>query len=87
MHIQVKLFATLAERAALTSWGQQAGIRVGHAFDMDLVDGSGVSGLIERLALPLDEIKVAFVNGRARPLAWRLHDGDEVGIFPPIGGG
>ncbi len=87
IHVSVKLFATLAERAALTTWGRQAGICAGRAFDRELTAGGCVRDLIERLALVPDEIKVAFVNGRARPLDWQLQDGDEVGIFPPIGGG
>jgi len=39
------------------------------------------------LNLPREEVKVAFVNGRTRPLDWPLQPEDEVGIFPPIGGG
>jgi molybdopterin converting factor small subunit len=39
------------------------------------------------LGLPDDVVRVVFVNGRARPRDWALSDGDELGIFPPIGGG
>ena len=31
--------------------------------------------------------KITFVNGIVQPLDWILAAGDDVGIFPPIGGG
>jgi molybdopterin converting factor small subunit len=43
--------------------------------------------LVNRLKLPMDEAKLFFVKGRARPIDWPLKAGDEVGIFPLIGGG
>jgi molybdopterin converting factor small subunit len=30
---------------------------------------------------------VFFVNGRARPMDWRLEPDDDVGIFPLVAGG
>ena len=43
--------------------------------------------LIEHLHLPADEVKVVFVNGIVRGEEYVLSDGDEVGVFPPVGGG
>jgi len=79
MRVQVKVFATLrryVDRAV-----------TGIPFEVDLPDGATVADLIEQLNLPPEEVKMAFVNARAREKDWRLAAGDEVGIFPPIGGG
>ena len=80
MKIQVKLFATLQRYAPE---GQFAG----EAFEMELPEGSSIAKVIELLAIRPHEVKVAFVNGRARAEVYRLKEGAEVGFFPPVGGG
>ncbi|MCL4488026.1 MAG: MoaD/ThiS family protein [Chloroflexi bacterium] len=79
MHVNVKLFANLLTHVA--------DAKVGVPFPVDLPDGATVGDLIRLLKLPADQIKVTFVNGRSRSDDWRLESGDEIGIFPPIGGG
>ena len=79
MHVQVKLFASLHRFAG--------DIAPGAPFEVQLPDGATIADLCQSLHLPPDEVKVAFVNGRAQDEAWILQPGDEVGIFPPIGGG
>jgi molybdopterin converting factor small subunit len=39
------------------------------------------------LGLPEDEVKLVFVNALFREPAHMLANSDEVGIFPPVGGG
>ena len=88
MKITVRLFATLVNfvpEAIAAQYPQ--GIRAGQSFEMELREGSTLADLVAHLALPSDQTKVAFVNARARALDYRLEAGDEVGIFPPIGGG
>ncbi len=79
MIVRAKLFATLRHYAPNG--------KAGAPFEVDLLDGATIADLIRQLNLPDEEVKVAFVNGRARPEEWRLEPGDEVGIFPPVGGG
>lgn len=79
MLIQVKLFATLRRYAGDTSPGQP--------IPVELPTGATLQDLVERLGIPPDDTKVTFVNGRAQELNWVLQPGDDVGIFPPIGGG
>lgn len=73
--IQLKLYATLVR------------------FKPDDADRYGVSvdttvdRLIDRLALPREEVKLVFINGRKAGPDTVLDDGDRVGIFPPVGGG
>lgn len=80
MKVRVKLFATLQRYAPE---GQFAG----DAFEIEVPEGSTIATIIEQLGIRAHEVKVAFVNGRARAEVYRLKEGDEIGIFPPVGGG
>ncbi|MGQ9459104.1 MAG: MoaD/ThiS family protein [Anaerolineae bacterium] len=79
LHVRVRAFATLSRYVP--------DLRPGTFLDMDLPQGATILNLIQRLHLPVEEVKVAFVNGRSRPLDWPLQEGDEVGLFPAIAGG
>ena len=79
MFIRVKLFATLG-RYALNGVA-------GAPFEMEFSEGATLDDMVDRLNLPRDEVKVFFINGRARPKDWILKPGDEVGIFPLVAGG
>jgi molybdopterin synthase sulfur carrier subunit len=77
--VQVKLFATLRR--------QYPKLDVGEAMPVELAEGTTVGQLITDLELPSDEVKIVFVNGIVQDRAHTLVDGDEVGIFPTVGGG
>lgn len=79
MRVNVRTYATLCRYIP--------GVSAGTPVEIELPDGASVSDLIEKLKIPAREVKIAFVNGRTRPLDWLLEEGDEAGIFPPIGGG
>jgi molybdopterin converting factor small subunit len=79
MRVRVKLFASLCRYFS--------GAAPGIPFDIEVPDGSTLTDLVDRLRLPREEVKVFFVNGRARSLDWLLEAGDDVGIFPLIAGG
>ena len=79
MRVYVKLFATLRRYVENAVYGVP--------FEVDLAEEATIADLIQQLNLPAEEVKVAFVNARARSEDWRLEPGDEVGIFPPVGGG
>jgi sulfur carrier protein ThiS len=55
--------------------------------EVELPENSTIVDLVRHLEIRENEIKVTFVNGRARAELYRLKSGDEVGIFPPVGGG
>ena len=79
MHIIVRLFATLSRFSP--------GGLPGTPFTLDLSESATIQSVIDQLGLPPEEIKISFVNGIIREPDWVLRSGDEVGIFPPIGGG
>ena len=79
MIVRVKLFATLRR--------QYPHLGLGESMPVELSDGATVGRLVEHLRLPADQVKVVFVNGTVRKEEYTLNEGDEVGIFPPVGGG
>ncbi|HSJ54318.1 MAG TPA: MoaD/ThiS family protein [Anaerolineae bacterium] len=79
--VQVKLFATLRGRAG------PPGLGIGQPFPVELPKDATAAHLIEHLGLPAEEVKLLFVNGLIRTPDDVLADGDELGIFPPVGGG
>ncbi|RLC63422.1 MAG: MoaD/ThiS family protein [Chloroflexi bacterium] len=77
--VYVRLFATLCRHFP--------NLKLGEAMPVELPEGATVGQLVEHLGLPADEVKVVFVNGIVRGVEGPLAAGDEVGIFPPVGGG
>lgn len=92
MTIQVRLFASLAQQASkrLRASGclsENRDVRAGQSLQIELPGGSCVADLLQQIELPVDEVKVVFVNARARKFDHPLAEGDQVGIFPLVGGG
>ena len=80
MQVRVKLFANIASYAPVKGLP-------GTPFSLELPEGASLADVVDRLKLPADLVKITFVNGLVQPLDWELRPEDEVGIFPPIGGG
>lgn len=74
MHVKVRLYASL---------------RGGHSpeEEMDLPSGATVASMIEALGVQPPAVTLIFINGRHGARESDVHDGDEVALFPPIGGG
>lgn len=77
--VEVKLFAMLRR--------QFPDLKVGEAMSVELPEDPTVAQLVNELGLPEEQVKVVFVNGTVRKEDYGLTGGDEVGIFPPVGGG
>jgi molybdopterin synthase sulfur carrier subunit len=79
MRVRVKLFATLRRYAE----NEKAGV----PFEVELAEAATLQELLIQLKIPVEEAKITFVNGVIQELDYVIKTGDEVGIFPPIGGG
>lgn len=79
MNVKVRLFANLRDYVPTA--------KIGTTLDVELQDGALVRDLANHLKLPLDLVKLAYVNGIYQELDFQLHEDDEIGLFPPIGGG
>lgn len=75
MPIELKCYATLAP------------LTPSNADVFPIQSGETLQELLIRLSIPLEEVKIVFVNGIAADLDRPLSDGDRVGVFPPVGGG
>lgn len=74
MNVKVKLFATLRNGRFDIS-------------DFNLKDGMLISELLEMLKIEQNEAAIIFINGIHGDYDSVMKQGDEVAIFPPIGGG
>jgi molybdopterin converting factor small subunit len=54
---------------------------------VELPEGATVADLASALHLPPELVRSAFINNEAREVKAVLHDGDQVGLFPPVVGG
>ncbi len=79
MLVSIKLFASLSHYAPA--------VKAGHPVELELPADATVAEALFSIGLPADEAKLVFVNGRAQSVDWRLQPGDQLGIFPRIGGG
>jgi molybdopterin converting factor small subunit len=79
MKVTVKLYATLSR--------YRQGERAGTPFEVELLEEATLQDLINQLKIPIEETRITFVNGIIQESNWKLKDSDEVGVFPPIGGG
>jgi molybdopterin synthase sulfur carrier subunit len=77
--IHAKLFAGLRQH--------YPHLGIGEPMPVELPEEATVGDLVEHLHLPADQVKVVFVNNVIREAEYPLADGDELGIFPPVGGG
>lgn len=75
MHITLKCFATLSRFSPAD------------AEAYPIAPGESVDAVVARLGIPLDELKLIFVNGVHAALSTPLADGDRLGLFPAVGGG
>ena len=54
---------------------------------LELAGETTVSEVLERFGVPLETVKMIFINGRHAGMDAVLEDGDRVGVFPPVAGG
>jgi molybdopterin converting factor small subunit len=74
--VQVQLYAALREYV-----GRAPSVQV------DIAPGQTVRQVLEQLGVPIDKARIIFVNARAAGLDDPLQGGEQLGVFPAIGGG
>jgi sulfur carrier protein ThiS len=80
MKIELRLFASLARYMPVKtcSNGDQT---------MEIAEGTTIIDILRRLEVPLDKVRVIFLNGLHATGEEILKEGDRVGVFPPVAGG
>jgi len=74
--IKINLYATLRAYA-----GGAASIEV------DVEPGQTIRQVLDQAGVPPERTRIVFVDNRAADLDQPLHGGEQVGVFPAIGGG
>ncbi len=76
MKVEVNLYANLACYMPYEKRGS-----------MKISEGATIMTLLNQLNVPINDIKLIFLNGIRANVDEVLKDGDKIGIFPAIGGG
>ena len=79
MKIQVHLYASLTRHLPDEIRGKEPWIEV--------PEGASVRDLLVKWSVPIDQVKLVFINGIHAELDAVLKAEDRLGVFPPIGGG
>jgi len=77
--VKVKLFATLRRYAPE--------LPVGQAMEVEVPPDTSLGDLLTRLGVPHEEVQIVYVNNVWRDLSYQLANGDQIGVFPTVGGG
>ena len=78
MKIELRLYASLSVYAP----------EIGrNAVMVDAGEGTTINDLLNRFKVPVDVVKMIFLNGVHAEGDEVLKDGDRVGVFPPVAGG
>lgn len=57
------------------------------SINVELEPGTTIGQVIERLGVPVEKTRIIFLNNRAAQLTSPIEPGDQLSIFPAIGGG
>lgn len=79
MSLLVKLSASL--RNLINNYDPMKGLV------LNSIKNETVTGLLTRLGIEPDLVKIIMVNGEIKNKDTLLRDGDRVAFFPPVGGG
>jgi molybdopterin converting factor small subunit len=74
--VKINLYATL-----------RAYVGGAAAIDVDIEPGQTIRQVLDQAGVPSDKTRIIFVNNRAAGLDQALQGGEQVGVFPAIGGG
>jgi sulfur carrier protein len=74
MKAKIKLFATLRNGRF-------------DAAEMNLAEGTTILNITEQLGIEKKDAAILFINGVHAELDSIINEGDDVAIFPPVGGG
>jgi len=79
IEVKVRLYGALRK--------YHPGKAIGEAVVLPIPEGTPLSALLKQISVPEEKIKLTFVNKQQKDVDYLLKDGDQVAVFPPIGGG
>lgn len=79
INVKVRAYATLREYLPEVGLGESAKVAV--------PPEATIETLLDKLGIPRAEVKLCYVSGLYREQDYALQEGDEVALFPAVGGG
>ncbi len=79
INVKVRAYATLREYLPKVGLGESA--------EVGVPPEATIETLLDKLGIPRAEVKLCYVGGLYREQDYALQEGDEVALFPPVGGG
>ena len=76
MKVNLKCFAELSDGDVCDFTGSD---------EYEISEGDTVESLLDRLGMPKEEVKIIFLNNKIVDFDSVLHDGDQLGLAPPVG--
>ncbi len=67
--------------------GLRAHVKGATSVNVEIDPGQTIRDVLGKLSVPSDQTRIIFVNHRAADLNQQLVGGEQLGIFPAIGGG
>ena len=80
MKIELKLYASLSKYMPQALLEKKPGY-------LEIQEGTTIKALLNELKVPLETVKLIFVNGVHAKDDDLLEEGDRLGVFPPVAGG
>ena len=74
--VQVSLYAALREYVGRSP-----------SVDVEITSGQTIRQVLQQLHVPVEKARIIFLNYRAAGLDDPLLGGEQIGVFPAIGGG
>nr|WP_205739252.1 MoaD/ThiS family protein [Halocella sp. SP3-1] len=74
MKVEIRLFATLRD-------GRDK------VLEMEVEENTTVSKVLDIFKIKQEDVALLLINGRDGKFDARLHEGDYLSLFPPVGGG
>ncbi len=79
INVEIRLYATLRKYFPKANKSE--------ALKVTLKKGVTLQRIYDQLNIPIEDVKIVMVNGKAQNHCYVLSDGDRIGIFPPVAGG
>ena len=79
INVKVRAYASLREYLP--------GVAMGESAEVAVPLEATIETLLDKLGIPRAEVKLCYVSGLYREQGYALQEGDEVALFPPVGGG
>jgi len=57
------------------------------SIDVQIEPGQTIEQMLDGLGIPPNQTRIIFVDSRAAALSDKLEGGEQIGVFPAIGGG